>query len=275
MEAAALRGRTIAITADRRWSEQASLFAKRGATILHGPTLRTVDLSADAALQRATDATIAAPPDYLVATTGMGMKMWLEAADSSGRGPELRHALAHCRVVARGAKSSSALKGAGFQVWWQAPSERMDDIVDHLRQTGVSDARIALQLFDPEHHPSTAALRSIAAELVEVPVYRWLLPEDPGPAHTLIDAVVGGRVAAVTFTSQPAVHHLFRLAGEHDAQDPLRDALNGDVMCACIGPVCAEAASDEGLTNPIWPDPPRLPAMVRQVCERLRTSVTS
>jgi uroporphyrinogen-III synthase len=268
-----LAGRTIAITADRRWSEQANLFTKRGATVLHGPTLRTVDLSADAALQQATEAVIAAPPDYLVATTGMGMRMWLEAADSRGRGLPLRAALAQSRVVARGAKSASAVKGAGFEVWWQAPTERMDDIIEHLRGVGVGNARIALQLFDPGGHPSTSALGALAAELLEVPVYRWLLPEHPEPAHALIDAVVNGRVAAVTFTAQPAVYHLFRLAGTVGVKHALRRALNGEVVCACVGPVCAEATRDEGITTAVWPDPPRLAAMVRLVCQRLGPSL--
>ena len=74
-----LQGRTIGVTADRRWEEQQRLFTARGADVVHGPTMVTVDLTADVALRAATDALVAAPPDYLVATTGLGMRMWLEA----------------------------------------------------------------------------------------------------------------------------------------------------------------------------------------------------
>ena len=70
----------VGITADRRWEEQARLFADRGAGILHGPTLRTIDLSGSEALRAATEAVVDQPPDYLVVTTGMGMRRWLEAA---------------------------------------------------------------------------------------------------------------------------------------------------------------------------------------------------
>src|SRR5439155_7246514 len=118
-------------------------------------------------------------------------------------------------------------------------------------------------------HPSTSALWDVAGAggLVEVPVYRWLLPEDPAPARRLIDAAIGGRLDAVTFTSQPAVHQLFRLA--EDASGPLLAALNGPVLAACIGPVCAEAATEEGVARIVYPSPPRLPAMVKQVTELL------
>jgi uroporphyrinogen-III synthase len=110
----------------------------------------------------------------------------------------------------------------------------------------------------------------MAGELVEVPVYQWALPDDPAPAEALVDAAIAGQLDAVTFTAQPAVHNLFRIAG--DRADQLRAAFNGGVVASCVGPVCASAATDEGLQAPIWPDPPRLPAMVRQVVARLAES---
>ena len=267
---APLAGRTIGITADRRWQEQADLFRRRGAAVLHGPTLRTVDLSDAGPLRSATEALLDRRPDYVVATTGMGMRMWLAAAESWGVEARLLDILGRARVIARGAKSASAVKGAGLEVWWQAPSERMDDIVQHLAGQDLSAARVALQLFDPSGQESADRLRQLAGELIEVPVYRWLLPDDAAPAHRLIDAVLAGEVAAVTFTAQPAVHHLFRLAG--DNAGPLRDALNGAVLCVCVGPVCAEAAREEGITAPLWPEPARLPAMVRLATEQLTGS---
>jgi uroporphyrinogen-III synthase len=262
-----LGGFTIGITADRRWQEQADLFTKRGATVLHGPTMRTVDLSQDAALQEITESLISRPPEYLIATTGMGMRLWLGAASSWGLAEALLETLAHARVIARGAKSASAVRSAGLDVWWQAPSERMDDIVSFVAESPASGARLALQLFDPNGHPSTAALAGLVGELVEVPVYRWLLPDDPSAARSLVTAAIERELAAVTFTSQPAVYQLFQLAGELAPQ--LRDALNSDVLPACVGPVCAEAATEEGISRPVWPEPPRLVALVKLVTERL------
>lgn len=262
-----LDGFAIGITADRRWQEQADLFAKRGATVLHGPTMRTVDLSQDAALREITESLVSRPPDYLIATTGMGMRLWLGAASSWGLAEALLGSLARARVIARGAKSASAVRSAGLEVWWQAPGERMDDIVAFVAASSASEARLALQLFDPSGHPSTAALAALVGELVEVPVYRWLLPDDPAGARSLITATIQRELAAVTFTSQPAVYQLFQLAG--DLAPQLRNALNSDVLPACVGPVCAEAAAEEGISTPAWPDPPRLVGLVKLVTARL------
>jgi uroporphyrinogen-III synthase len=260
----------VGITADRRWEEQARLFADRGIETVHGPTMKTVDLSDDEALRTVTAELAERPPDYLIVTTGMGMRRWLEAAGRWGLDtPLLAGLAAGARVVARGAKANSAARGANLDVWWRAPEETMQEIVDHLAGfDDVARSRVALQLFDPEGHPSTEILRAMAGELVEVPVYQWALPDDAGPASQLVDAAIAGDLDAVTFTAQPAVHNLFRIAG--DRREELRAAFNaGGVVASCVGPVCASAATEEGVEAPIWPEPPRLTAMVRQVTARL------
>lgn len=266
----------VGITADRRWEEQADLLRKRGLDVLHGPTMRTMDLAQDAALRSATAALIDAPPDWLVATTGAGVRAWFAAAEGWGTQAELLAALASARIVARGAKSRSALRQAGLEVSWVAPGESMVEVVDHLRSAGggggdgVSAATVAVQLFDPDDHPATMALRELVGRLVEVPVYRWLLPDDPGPAERLITAAVEGSLAAITFTSQPALRFLFTMAERMGLREELVLACNeGPVLAVCIGPVCAEAGVEVGLERMVWPEPFRLPPMVRLVAERL------
>jgi len=257
----------VGITADRRWQEQARMFADRGVDVVHAPTMRTVDLTDDEALRAVTAALAEAPPDYLIVSTGMGMRRWLEAAARWGLDTALLAGLAaNTRVVARGAKANSAARGANLDVWWKAPEETMQEIVDHLAAfDDVARSRVALQLFDPGGNPSTDILRAMAGELVEVPVYQWALPHNPGPAQDLVEAVVAGQVDAVTFTAQPAVHNLFRIAGDLGLRNELRAAFNGGTLAGCVGSVCASAATEEGVEAPLWPDPPRLPAMVRQV----------
>ena len=262
----------VGVTADRRWEEQADLLRRRGLDVLHGPSMRTMDLAQDQALRSATHALIDSPPDWLVATTGVGIRSWLAAADGWGIQADLLAALGSARIVARGAKSRSVLRQAGLEVSWVAPGESMAEVVEHLRTAdgGVADATVAVQLFDPDEHPATAALRGLVGRLVEVPVYRWLLPKDPQPAERLISAAVDGSLAAITFTSQPALRFLFAIAERMGLRDELVSACNRDrVLAVCIGPVCAEAGAEVGLERMVWPEPFRLPPMVRLVAERL------
>src|SRR5687768_7384827 len=77
-----LDGYTIGVTADRRSDEQASLFERRGATVLLGPAIRTLPVGGDDRLRTVTEAVIARPPDVLVANTGIGIRSWFAAAET-------------------------------------------------------------------------------------------------------------------------------------------------------------------------------------------------
>ncbi|HUP84029.1 MAG TPA: uroporphyrinogen-III synthase [Acidimicrobiales bacterium] len=268
----------VGVTADRRWEEQAMLLRRHGLEVLHGPTMRTIDLAGDERLREVTASLISSPPDWLVATTGLGVRQWFEAAEGWGMRDSLLSALASSTIVARGAKATSAVRQAGLDVAWRAPGESMAEVAEHLRSAGASlgSSTVAVQLFDPDDHPTTAAIRALAGSVVEIPVYRWLLPEDAGPAEHLLHAALAGNVAAITFTSQPAVRFLFAIAERLGVRADLVEACNcGSVLPVCIGPVCAEAGVEAGLTGMIWPEPFRLPPMVRLVAERLGSAPAS
>lgn len=264
-----LAGRVVAITAERRSSEQADLLRSRGATVIEAPTMHTVDLTTDEELRAATDAVIEQPPGVLVATTGYGMRVWFDAAGAWGRRDELIAALSSSRAIARGAKARSALRQVGIDVSWVAPDESMPQVLDHLRTTIRPEERVAVQLFDPGDHPTTAAVHDLAGDLVEVPVYRWVLPDDLEPVHDLIGSVVADEVDAVTFTSQPAARHLFRIADDAGTDGALREAFAEHTLAVCVGHVCAEALVENGVERHVFPDRARLAPMVRLVEERL------
>ena len=69
------------------------------------------------------------------------------------------------------------------------------------------------------------------------PIFEGLMPADPGPARRLVEDICAGTVDALTFTSQPAVHHLFRIAEDIGRAGQLRDACNSTVLAVCVGPV--------------------------------------
>lgn len=272
-----LAGRVIGVTADRRAAEQIALLRNRGAEVIHAPTMATVDLTADAALRAATEAVVAAPPTWLVVTTGTGMRSWLEAAASMGLDLVGALARAGTRVVARGAKGASVVRQAGLPLEWRAAHETMDEVVDYLTSAVGSRgtaATMAVQLFDPDEHPSTVELRALVGEesLTEVPVYRWRLPAEVAPAQRLVEMIASGEVDAVTFTSQPAVRFLVAIARD---MDPARDremvaAFGAEgVLPVCVGPVCAEACVEAGIEGAVWPEPPRLVPMVRLLEQQL------
>lgn len=264
-----LEGYTIGVTADRRWEDQAELLRRRGARVLHGPSIATQYLDSDEALRHATASVAARPPDYLVATTGIGMRAWLETAQAWGMGEALLAALEPARIVTRGPKSTGAVQAAGLTVWRSSPNERLDQLLPLLLAEPLLGKRVAVQEAGAEAAEITLALEEAGADVVPVPVYRWRMPDETGPARRLVDAVCEGRVDAVTFTSAPAVQNLFLVAAGHGRHADLRRAFNTGVLATCVGAVCAGAARDEGVDDPVEPSLGRLGLMIRALGDRL------
>jgi uroporphyrinogen-III synthase len=205
-----------------------------------------------------------------VLTTGIGTRSWFAAAESAGMDAELRALGRRANVLARGPKARSAAIGAGMDVHWQAPSETGDEMVDHLARLGVRRRRVVVQRDGGEPLVSDR-LRALGADVVDVPVYRWHRPDDEAPARRLIEAVVAGRVHAVTFTCSYAVANTFVLASEADGvgADALRRAFAGDVTAVAVGPVTAAALRRHGVERVVEPGRARLGAMVQALVATL------
>ena len=173
-----LAGCVIAVTADRRFKELAAALERRGATVEHAPALEVVPHLDDESLVERTREILANPPDVVVATTGIGFRGWIEAADAVGLAEDLLDVLGAARLIARGPKARGAIEAAGLTADWVATSETAAEIQQFLLAEGVAGLRIAVQ-----HHGSGAdgldeAFAEAGATVASVVVYSWG-PSDP------------------------------------------------------------------------------------------------
>ncbi|MEU1693992.1 uroporphyrinogen-III synthase [Streptomyces hirsutus] len=263
-----LAGFTVGVTAARRADELGALLQRRGAAVLHAPALRIVPLADDSELLAATKEIIERVPDIAVATTAIGFRGWVEAADGWGLGEELLAKLRGARILARGPKVKGAIRAAGLTEEWSPSSESMAEVLDRLLEEGVDGLRIALQLHGEPLPGFVESLRAAGADVVGVPVYRWMPPEDIAPVDRLLDAVVARTLDAVTFTSAPAAASLLSRAGERGLLDEVLAALGHDVLPACVGPVTALPLQARGVDT-VQPERFRLGPLVQLLCREL------
>ncbi|KOX00955.1 bifunctional uroporphyrinogen-III synthetase/response regulator domain protein [Streptomyces sp. NRRL B-1140] len=263
-----LAGFTVGVTAARRADELGVLLQRRGAAVLHAPALRIVPLADDSELLAATKDIIERVPDIVVATTAIGFRGWVEAADGWGLGEELLARLGGVRILARGPKVKGAVRAAGLTEEWSPSSESMAEVLDRLLEEGVEGLRIAIQLHGEPLPGFVEALGEGGAEVVGVPVYRWMPPEDITPVDRLLDATIARALDAVTFTSAPAAASLLSRAKDRGLLDEVLAALSHDVLPACVGPVTALPLQSRGIDT-IQPERFRLGPLVQLLCQEL------
>ena len=155
------------------------MLERHGAVVESAPALITLSCVDDVQLRDATGARIKAPPDLLIANTGVGMRGWFDAATQWGLGAKLVESLRGCEILARDPKAVGAVRAAGLRESWVSGSESLDDIMAHLRERDLTGTRIILQ----EHGTSTsavaAALEHQGSEVTVVTVYRSLPRSSP------------------------------------------------------------------------------------------------
>jgi uroporphyrinogen-III synthase len=263
-----LAGFTVGVTAARRAEELGTLLERRGAEVLRAPALRIVPLADDSELLDATKELTEHPPDTVIATTAIGFRGWVEAAEGWGFGSDLLRCLGGVEVLARGPKVRGAVRAAGLTESWSPESESMAEVLDRLLAQGVAGRRIALQLHGEPLPGFVESLRAAGAEVVGVPVYRWMAPEDISPLDRLLDVTLSGGLDALTFTSAPAAASLLARAEQRGVLNALLEAMRGDVLAACVGPVTALPLESHGVPT-LRPERFRLGPLVARLCAEL------
>ena len=278
-----LAGFTVAVTADRRREEQAILLERSGLEPAMFPLLRT-EMDDPASARVLTERACRRPPQYLLANTGYGMRTWFGLCKEWGLLDELVAALgAGTSIAARGAKVLGELRKVGLDAFYKAPGETLGEVVDRLLEEDLTGKDVVVQLHGEKAGAALARLTGAGARVARISVYRtgiagtWPMatgqgsPAIGGPAVALTFAIAAGGVDAVSFTAAPAVHALFAGAeGMDDGTATLRAAFNEKgVVAACIGAVCASAARELGVANPLVPEHPRLGSLASALARHL------
>jgi uroporphyrinogen-III synthase len=265
-----LAGYTIAVTAARRRAEFGAALARHGAQVIYGPAIRIVPLADDTELRAATERCLTAPLDLAIATTGIGFRGWLDAAETWRLAGALHGALARATILARGPKARGAVRAGGLREAWSPESESSAEVLDHLlAEYDLAGKRVAVQLHGEPLPELVNALRGAGADVIEVPVYRWVPPEDGAPLRRVVEATAAATLDCVTFTSAPAATNFLHTADQLGLRADVRAALQGPVLAAAVGSVTAAPLVRDNVPVTM-PDRYRLGALVRTVVEQLR-----
>jgi uroporphyrinogen-III synthase len=237
-----LEGKRVAVFETRFKDEFANLVRKQGAEPLVGPTMVEAPLELGPELLAFANALRQGKVDVLLVLTGVGTRKLVTLLAPVMDRDELRDLLTKIVVVARGPKAVQALRELGVkpQLTAKEPHTWETLLSGLLEYMPIAGKRIALQQYGVPHERLTQALEAAQARVMQVPVYRWQLPDDLEPLERVIDEICAGTVDVILFTSGPQAGVLVELAQQRGVEPQLRTALTR-VAIGSVGPTCSEA----------------------------------
>ena len=110
-------------------------------------------------------------------------------------------------------------------------------------------------------------MRARGAEVTDVRVYQWDLPENTGPLREAARRLAAGQVEVALFTTSVQIAHLARVAREDGIEEAALGGLR-NCMIASIGPTTTEALEEFGLHPQLEPSHPKMGLLVREAAEK-------
>jgi uroporphyrinogen-III synthase len=264
-----VKSKTVAILESRLGRSLADLVAKRGGRPMLAPALAEVPDLDHTRIAGLLGELEPHPPKAVIFQTGVGTHALFAATDSLGITPKLLGLLAACVVVARGPKPTAALRSREVRIDRSAKEPYTTvEVLQSLEDLSLRGECVVVQRYGETNAALEKALREKGAEVVEIPTYRWALPEDTGPLVELIAALERAEVDATVFTSASQPHNLFALARKLGREGTLAANLNRTLV-ASIGPVCSAALREHGVTITLEARPPKLGPLVAALDQAL------
>jgi len=172
----------VAILEARLGQELSDLVTQRGGVPLHAPALAELPDLDPALIGKLVASLETKPPKLAIFQTGVGTRALFAATDSLSLTEKLLSLLKGATVAARGPKPSGALRSRGVRVDRSAAEPfTTREVLDSVSDMDLHGARVVVQRYGTSNTELDQALAARGAEVIEIPTYRWSLPQDTRP----------------------------------------------------------------------------------------------
>lgn len=266
------------VSFESRLSEEtAALIRKHGAEPISAPSMQEVPLDSHQAVFDFAEQLFEGRIDTLILMTGVGTRMLLEAMETRYDRADVESALGAIDVIARGPKPVRVLKEEDLPFTFKVREPNTwEEILTELDEHdySVSGRTVAVQEYGRSNDAFYDALEERGATVVQVPIYRWTLPDDREPLKRALDLLAKGRIELVLFTSRQQIEHVLQVAAEEGLEEAVRRALNRTFV-ASVGPICTEGLTSNGISVNFEPDRPKLGILVNQAMTQVKAHLAS
>ena len=263
-------GLTVAAFESRMAVEIARLIERYGGNPLVTPALREIPLDDNSAALKFGVQLTTERVDMLILLTGVGTTALFDLLKTRYPWASIVTALKQTALVARGPKPVAALKALGLQPTLTVPEPNTwVDLISTLDEyRPVKGLRVAVQEYGASNPDLQEALKQRGAEVFQVPIYRWALPEDLGPLRQALNNIIDGKVSVLLVTNAAQVDHVMQVLGKDGNVEPFRAALKKMVV-ASIGPTANERLRHHEWPIDLEPSHPKMGILVKEIAQQV------
>ncbi|HTP35483.1 MAG TPA: uroporphyrinogen-III synthase [Candidatus Acidoferrales bacterium] len=258
-------GRRVLALESRRSAEMRELIARQGGDAFVAPSMREIALPDNEESFRFAGRLFAGGFDMVVLLTGVGTRQLARLLATRYPESAFADALRRVTVVTRGPKPAAALREMGLAPAIIAPEPNTWREVLAATE-GRPERRIAVQEYGRPNPELLEGLRARGADVTQVRVYQWDLPEDTAPLREGARRLANGAFDVVLFTTAIQIAHLARIARELDIELAVLAALRRCRVCS-IGPATTEALEEFGIHPAMEPSHPKMGFLVKEAAE--------
>jgi len=269
MATVGFNGLTVAAFESRMAAEMARLIERYGGQPHVAPALREIPLSDNTAVLEFGKRLLAGHFEMVILLTGVGTKTMIEILQTVHPLDSVKAALARTTVLARGPKPVAALKELGLTPSITVPEPNTwRDILQVLDERGsLIEVRIAVQEYGVSNPDLLAALRQRGAQVTQVPIYKWALPENIAPLHAVLVAIIAGQIDVLLITNAAQIDHVIQLLEQEGTTAQFKVACKKMVV-ASIGPTASERLRHYDLPIDLEPTHSKMGVLVKEASER-------
>jgi len=262
------QGLRVAAFESRRASDLTRLIERHGGEAHVSPSMRESPLEDQSAAIQFAQELITGQIDVVIFLTGVGFDYMLDVVEKKLDRQRYLDAVSDVVSIARGPKPAAAMRKAGVKPTHTVSEpntwREILDLID--AQVRIVNQRVGIQEYGKTNPSLLAGLEARGAEVTNVRIYSWELPEDCGPLEANVRALAAGQMDVVLFTSAHQLTNLFEAAQRLQLYDQTLQGLKRAVV-ASIGPTTSEALRDFDLSVDLEPEHPKMGQLVASAAE--------
>lgn len=281
-----LAGLRIVVTGSRRATELARLIMNFGGIPHIVPTIGIeINQGVSGEIEAFISKIMKEKMDYIIFMTGPGVYSLMFAAKCLGLERKLVESLNQVVVICRSFKSKYALSNHGVKTDAVPEENTGEGIAKLMKNYAVDNKNVAIvwhgshsavlsdELFKSGAHVLECSIYSYSPELKESGAkilrtmgFDYKTPEEAKVVE-VIKEISKGFIDAITFTSPPAAHEIFKIAEKYQLKESLQISLNKYVIVVAVGPSTWKALAEKGVNVDVMPKVYKMGTMVKALSD--------